>query len=94
MEGTRVFLEDILEAYERGLSPEEMVLAFPSLRLADVYAVLAYAFAHPEEVAAYRKRQEARAREGVNPFAKGKPPGSRPGAWRPRPQGLAYQGPQ
>lgn len=68
VEGTRVFLEDILEAYERGLSPEEVV--------------------------AYRKRQEARAREGVNPFAKGKPPGSRPGAWRPRPQGLAYQGPQ
>ncbi|WP_227645971.1 DUF433 domain-containing protein, partial [Klebsiella pneumoniae] len=43
--------------------PEEMVQAFPSLRLADVYAVLAYALAHPEEVEAYRKRQEARARK-------------------------------
>ncbi|MFC0596014.1 DUF433 domain-containing protein [Thermus composti] len=63
VEGTRVFLEDLLEAYERGLSPEEMVLAYPSLRLEDVYLVLAYALRHPEEVEAYRRRQEARARE-------------------------------
>lgn len=75
VEGTRVFLEDILEAYERGLSPEEMVLAFPSLRLADVYAVLAYALAHPEEVEAYRRRQEARAREAEAAVRKYRPEG-------------------
>ncbi|MCH1927352.1 DUF433 domain-containing protein [Shewanella sp. C31] len=36
VEGTRVYLEDLLDAYEGGLSPEEMVLAYPSLSLADV----------------------------------------------------------
>jgi len=75
VEGTRVFLEDILEAYDRGLSPEEMVQAFPSLRLAEVYAILAYALAHPAEVEAYRKRQEARAREAEAAVKKYRPEG-------------------
>ncbi|WP_448377449.1 DUF433 domain-containing protein [Fervidobacterium sp.] len=63
VEGTRIYLEDLLDAYEGGLSPEEMVLAYPSLTLADVYAVLAWALRHPEEVAAYRERVKGRARE-------------------------------
>ncbi|WP_448377631.1 DUF433 domain-containing protein [Fervidobacterium sp.] len=57
-----MYLEDLLDAYEGGLSPEEMVLAYPSLTLADVYAVLAWALRHPEEVAAYRERVRRRAR--------------------------------
>jgi uncharacterized protein (DUF433 family) len=63
VEGTRVYLEDLLDAYEGGLSPEEMVLAYPSLNLADVYAILAWALRHSEEVAAYRERVEREARE-------------------------------
>ncbi len=63
VEGTRIYLGDLLDAYEGGLSPEEMVLAYPSLTLADVYAVLAWALRHPEEVAAYRERVKGRARE-------------------------------
>lgn len=63
VEGTRIFLENLLEAYEQGLSPEEIILAFPRLRLSQVYAVLAWALDHPEEVAAYRRRQKERAKE-------------------------------
>jgi uncharacterized protein (DUF433 family) len=63
VEGTRIYLEDLLDAYEGGLSPEEMVLAYPSLTLADVYAVLAWALRYPEEVAAYRGRVKREARE-------------------------------
>jgi uncharacterized protein (DUF433 family) len=63
VEGTRVYLEDLLDAYEGGLSPEEMVLAYPSLNLADVYAILAWALRHPEEVAAYRERVKREAQE-------------------------------
>lgn len=63
VEGTRVYLEDLLDAYEGGLSPEEMVLAYPNLSLADVYAVLAWALRHPEEVAAYRERAKRAAQE-------------------------------
>lgn len=36
-----------------GESPEEMVLAFPTLQLADVYAVLACYLSHRSEVDAY-----------------------------------------
>ena len=40
-----------------------MVLAYPSLSLADVYAVLAWALRPPEEVAAYRERAKRAAQE-------------------------------
>src|SRR5262249_9955414 len=41
--------------------PEGIVHNYPSLRLADVHAVLAYYLRHPDEVNAYlqRRRQEA-----------------------------------
>ncbi len=63
VEGSRVFLEDLVDLYRQGYSPEEMALAYPGLALADLYAVLAYVLRHPAEVEAYLKRQEVRARE-------------------------------
>jgi uncharacterized protein (DUF433 family) len=58
---TRVQLESVLACYERGEMPEEIVEAFPSLELADVYAVLAWVLCHPAEVAEYLKRRDAEA---------------------------------
>lgn len=63
VEGSRVFLEDLVDLYRQGYSPEEMALAYPSLTLADLYAVLAYVLRHPAEVEAYMERQKARAKE-------------------------------
>lgn len=63
VEGSRVFLEDLVDLYRQGYSPEEMALAYPSLALADLYAVLAYVLRHPAEVKAYLERQGVRARE-------------------------------
>ncbi len=63
VEGSRVFLEDLIDLYRQGYSPEEMALAYPSLKLADLYAVLAYVLRHPAEVEAYLERQGVRARE-------------------------------
>ena len=40
--GTRVRLETVLTAYEEGATPEEIVLDYPSLTLANVYAVIGY----------------------------------------------------
>jgi len=63
VEGSRVFLEDLVDLYRQGYSPEEMALAYPSLKLADLYAVLAYVLRHLAEVEAYLERQRVRSRE-------------------------------
>jgi uncharacterized protein (DUF433 family) len=59
--GTRLTLETVLGAFKRGESPDEIVVAFPGLELADVYAVIAYYLRHREEVEAYLRTQEAKA---------------------------------
>jgi uncharacterized protein (DUF433 family) len=61
--GTRLTLETVLEAFKRGDSPQEIVAAFPSLELADVYAVIAYYLRHRLEIEAYLEAQEAKATE-------------------------------
>ncbi len=71
----RVLLETVLEAFDVGETPEQIVVSFPSLRLADVYAAIAFALRHTDEVAAYlRTRSEAGAAarvraEAVEPMA-------------------------
>ena len=48
----RVNLEFVLWAQREGMRPEEIVRRLPALDLADVYAVIAYALRHPEEMEA------------------------------------------
>lgn len=61
--GTRIPLETVVAAYDQGWSPEEIVHSFPTLDLADVYAVLTYSLRHRAEVDSYLRRQEERARK-------------------------------
>ena len=62
--GTRVTLDSILAAFEQGATPEEIALRFPTARLADVYAVIAWTLDHQSEVASYvRERESRRGRE-------------------------------
>jgi uncharacterized protein (DUF433 family) len=57
--GTRVTLDTVVEVYKAGSTPEEIARHYPSLQLADVYAVLTHYLRHQEEVEAYlRQRQE------------------------------------
>ena len=61
----RVNLEFVLWAREEGMRPEEIVRRLPALDLADVYAVIAYALRHPEEMEDYLlsvREMEERAR--------------------------------
>ena len=60
---TRVRLESVWHLYQQGASPAEIVRAFDTLQLADLYAVLAWALRHPEDVDAYLKRREEEAAE-------------------------------
>ena len=58
---SRVSLDLIVEQYENGMTPEEMVRACDMLVLADVYAVIAYYLRHRDEVRAYLKRRKEEA---------------------------------
>jgi uncharacterized protein (DUF433 family) len=61
VEGTRVPLEVVIDAFNAGQSAEEIVLGYPTLDLADLYAVLAYYLHHRGEVDSYvaDRRREA-----------------------------------
>ncbi len=58
---SRISLDLIVEQYENGMTPEDMVRAYETLALADVYAVLAYYLRHRDEVQTYlmRRKEEA-----------------------------------
>jgi uncharacterized protein (DUF433 family) len=53
IEGTRVPLETVVRAFHLGATPEEIAQDYPSLTLAQVYAVLAYYLWHREAVDTY-----------------------------------------
>ncbi len=58
---SRISLDLVVEQYENGMTPEDMVRAYDTLVLADVYAVIAYYLRHRDEVRAYLKRREEEA---------------------------------
>ena len=51
--GTRVRLETLIAAFHRGETPEQIIVSYDVLSLADVYAVFAYYLNHREEVDEY-----------------------------------------
>ena len=59
--GTRVPLDTVVSAFEEGATAEEIVYQYPSLHLADVYAVIGYYLRRRGEVEAYlrQRRQQA-----------------------------------
>jgi uncharacterized protein (DUF433 family) len=58
---SRITLDLVVEQYENGMTPEDMVRAYDTLELADVHAVIAYYLRHRDEVRAYLKRREGEA---------------------------------
>jgi uncharacterized protein (DUF433 family) len=61
---SRVSLDLVVEQYENGMTPEDMVRAYDTLGLADVHAAIAYYLRHRGEVRAYLKRRREEA-EGL-----------------------------
>ena len=55
---TRVTLDTVVHAFEQGHTAEEIVSHYPALRLADVYAVIAYYLNNTAEVQTYLQQQE------------------------------------
>ena len=63
--GTRVTLDTVVATFLDGATAEEIAQQYPSLHLADVYAVISYYLRHIEEVEAYlseRRKQAAEVR--------------------------------
>jgi uncharacterized protein (DUF433 family) len=60
---TRVLLDMIVRAFERGATPETIVQMYDTLELADVYTVLGYYLRHRRDVEEYLQERERRAEE-------------------------------
>jgi uncharacterized protein (DUF433 family) len=63
IEGSRIFLEHLVEKFNEGKTPEDIQRDYPHVKLADLYAVMTYYLRHRDEVDAYVERQYQRARE-------------------------------
>ena len=59
--GTRVTLDTVIAAYERGARAEDIARQFDVLHAGDVHAVLAYYFRHRQEVDEYLRQRRATA---------------------------------
>jgi uncharacterized protein (DUF433 family) len=65
--GTRVTLDLVVRAFNRGATAEEIVQKYESLQLADVYQVIGYYLKHAAELAEYlasRSHEEQAILEG------------------------------
>lgn len=51
--GTRVPLDTLVTAFERGGSPETIQESYPTLSLGDIYAIFTYCVRHRDDVNAY-----------------------------------------
>jgi uncharacterized protein (DUF433 family) len=58
---SRIALDLLVREYDNGMTPEDMVRAYDTLELADVYAALAYYLRHRAEVKVYLDRREEEA---------------------------------
>jgi len=56
--GTRVTLDLVVRAFNRGATAEEIVQKFPSLELSDVYQVIGYYLKYRTELSEYLKKRE------------------------------------
>jgi len=59
--GTRVTLDTIVAAFNEGTTAEEIVHQYPSLHLADVYALIGYYLRHRPVVEAYLRQRKQQA---------------------------------
>ncbi len=56
---SRISLDLVVEQYENGMTPEDIVRVYDTLVLADVHDVIAYYLRHRDAVRAYLKTREA-----------------------------------
>src|SRR6266851_2657573 len=60
---TRVTLDTVIHTFNEGATPEEIVMKFPALALADIYAAVTYYLQHRVEVDAYLAERDHEAEQ-------------------------------
>jgi len=60
---SRVTLDSLLAAYQTGASPEEIVLQYPVLDLAEIYSAIAYYLTHRQDINNYLEARRQQAQE-------------------------------
>jgi uncharacterized protein (DUF433 family) len=60
---SRVLLDLVVHAFDDGATPETIVQMYPTLKLPDVYAVIAYYLRHRSEVKQYLDARERKAEQ-------------------------------
>lgn len=61
--GTRIGMDRVIEEFKDGATPEEIVESFDTLRLADVYTIIAYYLNYKEEVEEQLRQEDRDAEE-------------------------------
>ena len=62
--GHRITVQTLVICHEqKGMSPDEILLHYPSITLSDIYAALAYYYDHREEIRTKMQESEAIVRE-------------------------------
>jgi uncharacterized protein (DUF433 family) len=60
---TRVTLDTVVAVFNQGMTAEEIVYRYPSLKLADVYATIGFYLNHQQEVETYLQQRQQQAQE-------------------------------
>ena len=75
--GTRVTLDTLIGFYRQGETVEDLHEGFPTVPLADIYAVIAYYLGHQAEVDEYLKQRDEAAERTRQEWEARHPPLSR-----------------
>ncbi len=59
VKGTRISLDSVVYAFQKGVSPESIVQSFPLLTLEQVYGAIAFYLANRTDIDAYLAAEEA-----------------------------------
>ena len=71
--GTRISLDSVVYAFERGNSPEAIQESFPVLKRAQIYGAIAFYLDHQAEVQRYLESEERRIQESSIPLSEANP---------------------
>jgi len=61
--GTRITLDTVIYSFNEGATAEEIVYQYPTLKLADVYAIISYYLHQRQEVDEYLRQRQVLAEE-------------------------------
>ena len=71
--GTRVSLDSVVIRFQEGASPERIVQSFPTLKLSQVYGVIAYYLENEEMIKEYIAEGERELERSVPPLSQTNP---------------------